>query len=101
MGIKNQGLSVYEKELMAILVAVDHWRHYLEAGEFVIKIDQESIKYILQQKLHTHLQKKGMTELLGLNYTILYRKGAENLAVDALFRRGWSIIPKEDHDVMP
>ena len=29
MGPRNQGLSVYEKEYLAILMAVDSWRHYL------------------------------------------------------------------------
>ena len=26
---RNQGLTVYEKEYLVILLAVDHWRHYL------------------------------------------------------------------------
>lgn len=27
---KNQGLSTYEKELLALILAVDKWRHYLQ-----------------------------------------------------------------------
>ena len=30
LGPKSQGLSTYEKEYLAILVAVDQWRHYLQ-----------------------------------------------------------------------
>ena len=29
LGPKNQGLSAYEKEYMAIIIAVDQWRSYL------------------------------------------------------------------------
>ena len=29
LGPRNQGLSVYKKEYLAILMAVDAWRHYL------------------------------------------------------------------------
>lgn len=36
---KNQGLSAYEKEYMAILLAVEQWRSYLQLGEFVIFTD--------------------------------------------------------------
>jgi hypothetical protein len=30
LGPKFRGLSTYEKEYMAILVVVQHWRHYLQ-----------------------------------------------------------------------
>jgi len=50
----------------------------------VIKTNHESLKFLLQQRLNTHLQQKGMTKLMGLDYSIQYRKGKENKAVDAL-----------------
>jgi hypothetical protein len=39
LGPKSQGLSTYEKEYMAILMAVQHWRSYLQYGEFLIFTD--------------------------------------------------------------
>lgn len=53
---KNQGLSAYEKEYMAILIAVDHWRSYLQLGEFIIFIDQKSLTHLKEQRLHTACQ---------------------------------------------
>lgn len=79
-------LSIYEKELLAVLMAVERCRHYLEGGSFVIKTNHESLKFLLQQKLQTQLQRKGMTKLMGLNYVIQYRKGKKNLAANALSR---------------
>ena len=45
---RHLGLSIYEKKLLAVLMAVEKWRHYLEGGRFVIKIDYESLKFLLQ-----------------------------------------------------
>jgi hypothetical protein len=32
LGVKNQGLSTYEKKCLAILIAVDQWRPYFLQG---------------------------------------------------------------------
>ena len=37
LGPRTQGLSTYEKESLAILLAVEHWRSYLQPAEFVIR----------------------------------------------------------------
>jgi hypothetical protein len=87
LGVKHLGLSIYEKEYLAILMVVDKWRHYLEQDQFIIQTDHESLTYLLDQKIHTPIQKKGLTKLLGLNYRIRYKKGKENKAADALSRR--------------
>ena len=67
-------------------MAVDKWRHYLKGGRFIIKTDHKSLKFLLQQRLHTHLKKKGMAKLTGLDYVMQFRKGKENVATDALSR---------------
>lgn len=53
LGIKAQGLSTYEKEYLAIIMVVDHWRHYLQKAEFVILTDQKSLIHLSDQKLTT------------------------------------------------
>ena len=45
---RHLGLSIYEKELLPVLMIVDKWRHYLEGGKFVIKTDRENLKFLLQ-----------------------------------------------------
>ena len=72
---------------MAILLAIEHWRTYLQTGEFVIRTDQRSLVHIGDQHLTTLWQQKFMTKLLGLQYSIVYKPGTANRAADALSRR--------------
>lgn len=73
---------------MAILIAVDQWRSYLQLGEFLIFTDQRSLIHLSDQRLHTTWQQKVFTKLLGLQYQIVYKPGSENRVADALSRRG-------------
>jgi hypothetical protein len=45
---RNLGKSMYEKEMLAILHAVDLWRPYLLGQRFQIKTDHQSLKYFLE-----------------------------------------------------
>lgn len=87
LGPSTMGLSTYEKEYLAILMAVDHWRSYLQMGEFCILTDHNSLMHLSEQRLHTPWQHKAFTKLLGLTYKICYCKGAQNAAADALSRK--------------
>ena len=87
LGVKSQNLSTYEKEFLALVSAVTKWKHYLMGGKFVIKTDHISLKYLLEQKLNTSTQHKGLSKLLGLDYVIEYKRGSENRVADALSRK--------------
>ena len=81
-------LSTYEKEFLAVVVAVQKWRHYLVGKPFVIKTDQQSVKYLLDQRVGTRAQQRWITKLLGYNFLVEYKKGKENVVVEALSRQG-------------
>lgn len=83
---KHQMLSTYEKELLAVLQALDKWRGYLLDRYFVIKTDHFSLKYLLDQRITTPTQMKWLPKLMGYDYEIMYKKGSENVVVDALSR---------------
>lgn len=87
LALRHLGLSTCEKEFMVVLSVVDRWRHYLQGGHFIIRTDHHSLKYLLEQRVTTTLQQKGLTKLLGLDYEVEYKKGTENRVVDALSRR--------------
>ncbi|XP_026411164.1 uncharacterized protein LOC113306442 [Papaver somniferum] len=86
MGIRFLDLSTYEKEMMVIVLAVSKWRTYLLGAKFTIYTDHQSIKYFMDQKVHSVLQQKWLSKLLDYTYELKYRKGAENLVTDALSR---------------
>ena len=50
LGVRARGKSIYEKELMAVVLAVLKWRHYLLGRHFVIHSDQQSLKHLLSQR---------------------------------------------------
>lgn len=83
---KQLHLSIYEKELLAVVFAVQKWRHYLLIGHFIIKTDQRSLKYLLEQRLNTPIQQQWLPKLLEFDYEIQYKQGKENLVADALSR---------------
>lgn len=51
LSLQHQEFPVYEPELNAFTFAVDKWQHYFEQSPLVIKMDHESIKYLLQHRL--------------------------------------------------
>lgn len=87
LGPRNRGLSVYEKEYLAILLAVQQWRSYLQLGEFVIKTNHKSLTHLTDQRLHTDWQQKALTKMMGLQFKVVYKKGINNGAADSLSRK--------------
>lgn len=83
---ENQALSTYEEECLAIILAVDKWRSYLQHQKFTIKTDYRSLLYLTDQRAHTKLQQKALMKLIDLQFSIQYKAGTTNLAIDALSR---------------
>jgi hypothetical protein len=84
---KNLGKPIYEKEMLAILHAVELWHSYLLGKRFQIKTDHQSLKYFLEQRISSQEQKKWVTKLFGYDYEIIYKKGKDNVVADALSQK--------------
>jgi hypothetical protein len=84
---KNLGKPIYEKEMLAILHAVELWHPYLLGQRFQIKTDHQSLKYFLEQRISSQEQQKWVTKLFGYDYEIIYKKGKDNVVADALSQK--------------
>ena len=53
---------------------------------FIIKTNQQSLKFILEQRIVTPAQQKWFTKLLGYSFAMEYKKGKENKVANAFSR---------------
>lgn len=86
--IWNKSLSVYEKEFLDRYYICNIQMDTLFGIRliFFIKTDHQSIKFLLELRLHKNFQQR-TSKLLGVDYNTSYRKGMDNKVVDALSRR--------------
>ncbi|KAH9658315.1 Endonuclease [Citrus sinensis] len=77
----------YDKEMYALVRALETWQHYLLPKEFVIHTDHESLKHLEgQDKLHKR-HTKWVEFIEPFPYVIKYKQGKENVVADALSKR--------------
>jgi hypothetical protein len=87
--LKGQALhlSTYEKKLFSLVSVVQKWRPYLLGRSFKVKTDQQSLKFLLEQRVGTISQQRWLSKLLGYDFVIEYKQGKENKVADALSRK--------------
>ncbi|GAU25313.1 hypothetical protein TSUD_375770, partial [Trifolium subterraneum] len=86
LGVRNLTKSAYEKELMAVVLAIQHWRPYLLGRKFIVSTDQKSLKQLMQQRIVIVEQQNWAAKLLGYDFEIIYKQGKLNRGADALSR---------------
>ncbi|GKU99803.1 hypothetical protein SLEP1_g12594 [Rubroshorea leprosula] len=77
----------YDKEMYALVRALETWQHYLWPKEFMIHTDHESLKHLKGQGKLNRQHAKWVEFLETIPYVIKYKQGKENIVADALSRR--------------
>ncbi|KAL4291314.1 hypothetical protein GQ457_14G026720 [Hibiscus cannabinus] len=73
--------------MFALIWALETWQHYLLPKESAIHTDHEALRYITGQHKLNKRHAKWVEFLESFPYVIRYKKGKENVIVDALSRR--------------
>ena len=69
---RAQTKSMYERELMAVVLSVQKWRHYLLRKKFTIISEKKALKFLLEQRKVQPQFQKWLTKLIGYDFEILY-----------------------------
>ncbi|KAH7513575.1 hypothetical protein FEM48_Zijuj12G0214800 [Ziziphus jujuba var. spinosa] len=77
-------LSTYEKEMLAIIKAIQKWHPYLLKKPFIVQTDQRILKFLMEQRITTPTQVRWLPKLMGYQYSIEYKKSKNNCGADAL-----------------
>ncbi|CAM9000550.1 unnamed protein product [Rhodiola kirilowii] len=65
-----QNTSTYNRELCALVWAVQKWRQYLLGQRFIIETDHQPLKTILSQSVHNPEQQRWVVKLLGYDFEV-------------------------------
>jgi hypothetical protein len=74
----------YDKELYAVMRALETWQHYLWPREFIIHTNYQSLKHLKGQGKLSRRHAKWVEFIETFPYVIKYKQGQENVVVDAL-----------------
>ena len=58
LGVAKQSWSIYVKEMLVVIQAIQTWRPYLLGHKFYIQTNQQSLKYLFEQCITTPKQQK-------------------------------------------
>jgi hypothetical protein len=85
----ERNYDVHDKELLAIICAFEHWRHYLIGSPFVIDVqcDHRNLTFFQTRRVLKSRHARWVTRLSPFQFRLLYRPGILNTAADALSRR--------------
>lgn len=85
----EQNYDVGNQELLAVVLALEEWRHWLEGSQhpFLVWTDHKNFAYLQSAKTLNSRQARWSLFLGRFNFTLTYRPGSHNQKPDALSRQ--------------
>lgn len=95
----QQAYAASEKEGLAVLLAIEKFRPYIEGTHFTVVTDASALTHIMRGKWRTSSRlSRWSIELQGYDLEIKHRKGRENIVPDALSRAVESLSAQSRED---
>lgn len=83
----EQNYSTTERETLAVITALEHWRCYLDNGKpFTVYTDHSALKWFLSLTNPSGRLARWTVRLSSFNFTMKHKKGKDNLVPDLLSR---------------
>ena len=98
--VTERNYEIYDKELLAIMLVLSEWRHYLmgTAEDIEIWMDHQNLQYFCKpQKLNRH-QARWVTELAEYHFALHHQPGPTNKKADLLSHHDDYNQGKKDND---
>lgn len=83
----ERNYPAHEQELLAIVTALQEWRHYLLGAPFAVLTDNKGLEHFLRQLHGSARQIRWAQKLADYSFTISYTPGTDNVVADALSRQ--------------
>uniref|UniRef100_A0A3P9M1D4 Gypsy retrotransposon integrase-like protein 1 n=1 Tax=Oryzias latipes TaxID=8090 RepID=A0A3P9M1D4_ORYLA len=100
----ERNYDIGNRELLAVKVALEEWRHWLEGAEhpFIVWTDHKNLEYIRNAKRLNARQARWRLFFDRFSFTLSYRPGSKNVKPDALSRRfDPAPVAKEPEPLLP
>ncbi|KAI2646180.1 Transposon Tf2-8 polyprotein [Labeo rohita] len=99
----EQNYDIGNRELLAIKLALEEWRHWLEGAThpFTIITDHKNLQYLREARLLNPRQARWALFLTRFNFTITYRPGSKNIPADALSRQFAPDATSDPEPILP
>ncbi len=82
----ERNYKIYDKELLAIMLALDEWRHYLMGAAVDVEIwtDHQNLQYFRKPQKLNQRQARWVTELAEYHFVLHHKPGTLNKKADLL-----------------
>lgn len=81
---KNYGIT--EKELLAVMDSIHHFRGYIDGSKFTVITDHSSLKWLISLNNPSGRLARWASRISQFSFDVIHRKGADNVVPDALSR---------------
>ncbi len=98
--VTEHNYKIYDKELLAIMLALNEWRHYVMGAfqDFEIWTDHQNLQYFQKPQKLNRQQACWVTELAEYHFTLHHKAGATNRKADLLSRWADHEQGRDDND---